>query len=57
MRRCKMAIEGLLIGPYFFNVDEAGVENIFSIAVLDAAFFRVAGISHKLHDWSSGIQI
>jgi len=53
----KVAVERLLIDPYFLDVDEAGLEYVFGVTILQAAFFVATGISHPLHDRSSCLQI
>jgi len=34
----KVAVERLLIDPYFLDVDEAGLEYVFGVTILQAAF-------------------
>jgi len=53
----KVAVERLLIDPYFLDVDEAGLEYVFGVTILQAAFLVATGISHPLHDRSSCLQI
>ncbi len=52
-----MTIKRLLVGPQFFDVNEAGLEYVLRVTVLDAAILAPAGVSHAFHDRPGSIHV
>src|SRR4051812_48987611 len=49
MCRCEMGVERGPIAPDFADVDQAGLEHILGIGILDAAILGAAGEQHLGH--------
>lgn len=49
--RCAVAKwrSSALIDPHFLYMNEAGIENVFGVAVLRTTFFGATGVNHPLH--------
>jgi len=55
--RCEMTIECFLVGPQLLDVNEAGLEHVLRVTVLDAAILAPTGDGHALHNWPGSIHV